>query len=118
MVDSTITQGEAWLETIIVARLDRLWQQICDGDSRVHGVKIDVQGMETEVVRGMTEVLNQFRPKLVIEFHAGVDRTCLLDLVERAGYSRCATTIEPIVGEVEPRYVDNHSYAFSPIPIS
>jgi FkbM family methyltransferase len=118
MVDSTIGKNDTWHETILVARLDWLWQQICDGKTRVHGVKIDVQGMEIEVLRGLTGLLVLNKPKLVVEVHAGVDRGCLLDLIERAGYARRGTPIEPVGGEVEPRYVDDHSYAFTPIPSS
>jgi len=114
MVDSTLAGNAAWHETILVARLDWLWTRICGGDARVHGVKIDVQGMEIEVLRGMAELLTRARPKLVVEVHGGIDRTQLLDLIESVGYTRRGTPVEPVEGEVEPRYVDNHSYAFTP----
>jgi len=115
MADSTVGQDEgaaAWQETIMVARLDWLWQRICEKNERIDGVKIDVQGMEIEVLQGMIETLQQQKPKLVIEVHRGVDRKELLGLIEAAGYSRQATPIEPIEGEVEPRYMDDRSYAF------
>jgi FkbM family methyltransferase len=38
-------------ETLMVARLDWLWPRIAGGHSPIHGVKIDVQGMELEVMR-------------------------------------------------------------------
>lgn len=118
MVDSTIAKNEAWYETILVARLDWLWQRIAGDQLRVHGVKIDVQGMELEVLRGMTNLLAQQKPRLIVEVHVGVDRACLLDFIEHAGYARRGTPIEPVAGEVEPRYVDDHSYAFMPISSS
>ena len=111
MVDSTI-QGGAWIETILVARFDWLWPQICDDRERIDGVKIDVQGMEIEVLRGMADTLRRYRPKLVIEVHRGVSRADLLDLMERLGYSRRATPIEPVEGEIESQYLDDRSYAF------
>ena len=111
MVDSTI-QREGWNETILVARLDWLWPQLCGDQKKIDGVKIDVQGMEIEALRGMSELLKVFRPKLVVEVHPGVDRNELSRLVELVGYSGCGAPIEPIEGEVEPQYIDDRSYAF------
>jgi FkbM family methyltransferase len=115
MVDSTLTKDEGrteWQETIMVARFDWLWQRICGKNERIDGVKIDVQGIEIEVLKGMIETMQQQKPKVVIELHRDVDRHELLGLIEAAGYSRQATPIEPIEGEVEPSYVDDRSYAF------
>ena len=115
MVDSTMAKDEGqakWQEAIMVARFDWLWQRISGGREQIDGVKIDVQGMEIEVLQGMIETLHRQKSKLVIEVHRGVDRKELLDLIETAGYSRQATPIEPVEGEVEPRYVDDCSYAF------
>jgi FkbM family methyltransferase len=115
MVDSTLPKDEGhtgWQETIMVVRFDWLWPQICVKNERIDGVKIDVQGMEIEVLQGMLETLRRQKPKLVVEVHAGVDRKELLDLIEIAGYSRQAIPIEPVEGEVEPHYVDDRSYAF------
>jgi FkbM family methyltransferase len=129
MVDSTIGQmtnderrttndeRKGWLETIMVARFDWLWPRICGGNLQIDGVKIDVQGMEIEVLCGMAETLREQRPRLVVEVHAGVSRAELLDLVESAGYARQATPIEPVVGEVEARFVDDHSYTFQNKPM-
>ena len=114
MVDSTIQKANAWEETLLVARMDWLWQQICNDNPSVDGVKIDVQGMEIQVLRGMTSILAQRHPKLIVEVHRGVDRGELLALVERVGYSRDAVPIEPIVGETRAQFVDDKSYAFSP----
>ncbi|MBA4375963.1 MAG: hypothetical protein C0401_07305 [Anaerolinea sp.] len=115
MVDSTLMRDEGhteWQETIMMARFDWLWPQICGEKPQIDGIKVDVQGMEIEVIRGMMEMLRAKKPKLVVEIHEGVDRGALLDLIERAGYFRQALPIEPIAGEVEPQYLDNLSYAF------
>jgi FkbM family methyltransferase len=112
MVDSTWTGG-GWSETIFVAQLDWLWPQICGARDRIDGVKIDVQGMEIDAVRGMSALLKRFKPKLVLEFHRDVSRTAILDLLREAGYSSRPAPIEPVEGETEPRYLDNRSYAFT-----
>jgi FkbM family methyltransferase len=111
MADSTLRGGcdEA---TIFVASLDWLWPQICGGDSRIDGAKIDVQGMEIEVLRGMAELLKRSRPRLAVEVHERVDREALLGLLESCGYERDATPIEPVAGETSARYLSNRSYEF------
>jgi FkbM family methyltransferase len=113
MVDSTIDEGEQ-NETILVARLDWLWPQICGRQEQIDGIKIDVQGMEIEVLKGMSNILKTFQPKLVVEVHAGVDRNELLNLIEELSYSRQARPIEPLIGEEElqARFYDNRSYEF------
>ncbi len=117
MIDSTISQGE-WLESIQVANLDWLWPHLCGTKAQIHGIKIDVQGMEIEVLRGMTAILQRWQPKLVVEVHRGVDRATLLELVKACGYNQQAIPIEPLDDEIMPQYVDNRSYAFLPIPTS
>ena len=79
---------------------------------QIHGIKIDVQGMEIEVLRGMTAILQRWQPKLAIEVHAGVDRTTLLDLLKANGYSQLAVPIQPLADETAPRYVDNPTLRF------
>jgi len=111
MVSSTL-QGRERTETILVASLDWLWPQVCGRREQIDGVKIDVEGMEIMVLRGMAKLLRAFKPKLVIEVHPGVARGELLDLVESVGYSRRGVPIAPVEGEAEPRYVDDRSYAF------
>jgi FkbM family methyltransferase len=119
MVDSTVSASPgaapAWTETILVARLDWLWPRICGSSTRIDGVKIDVQGMELHVLRGMAETLKTWRPKLVVELHRGVDREEVLSLLAELGYSRKAIPIEPVTGEKEPLFMDDRSYAFSPV---
>jgi FkbM family methyltransferase len=112
MVDSTIEPGGGALETFLVTRLDWLWSRICGERRRVDGVKIDVQGMEIDVIAGMENLLREFAPKLVVEMHRGVERGRLLDALDALGYGRRAEPIEPAGEETEPQYLDDRSYYF------
>jgi Methyltransferase FkbM domain len=113
MSDSTLKgKGESEV-TIFVASFDWLWPQLSGADARIDGVKIDVQGMELEVLRGMGTWLRAWKPKLAVEIHEGVDREVLLALLESFGYSRNSKAIDPVDGETTSRYHDNHSYAFT-----
>jgi FkbM family methyltransferase len=117
MVDSTIQEtkdksGNKGRDTILVVRLDWLWTQICSGQEHIDGVKIDVQGMEIEVLKGMSNILKSYKPKLVVEVHQGVDRDELLDVIEGAGYSRRAIPIEQFQGDAGFHYIDDRSYEF------
>jgi FkbM family methyltransferase len=120
MVDTTIRsssgagQPTSWSEAILVAQMDWLWPRIAGGDPAIHGIKIDVQGMELHVLRGMAGLLKSHHPKLVVELHRGVDRAEVLALLTQLGYSTKAVPIEPVPGEVEAQFIDDRSYAFSP----
>lgn len=121
MLDSTLVHangqtgaGNVWQEPLMVVALDDFWQSLNGNNSVVHGIKIDVQGMEIQVVRGMLSLLRAQQPKLVVEVHHGVSRPELLDLLRQAGYISMAVPIEPIEGETTPQFVDDKSYAFMP----
>jgi FkbM family methyltransferase len=117
MADRTIdTHDDSWCETIQTARFDWLWPHINAGDETIHGIKIDVQGMELEVLRGMQQILRREQPKLVIEFHRGVDRTAVFDLLNAAGYCTDAVPIEQGTQLASPasEVADDRSYEFVP----
>jgi FkbM family methyltransferase len=117
MADSTLADG-SFEEPLLVAGLDWLWPQIgqsnAGGDPGIDGVKIDVQGMEIQVLTGMRGILQRYRPKLAIEIHQGVSRRNFLELLGEVGYAPPGHPIEPLPGESDPQYADNRSYAFSP----
>ena len=46
MADSTLEAPDDEPDTLLIARLDSIWANISDGESRIDGIKIDVQGME------------------------------------------------------------------------
>ncbi|MEZ5399688.1 MAG: FkbM family methyltransferase [Bryobacteraceae bacterium] len=108
MADRTLSTGSTL--TIAHQALDSLWLSLHNGDAAIHGIKIDVQGMEGEALLGMRRVLNEQHPKLAIEFHTGVSRQPILALLGECGYSIDAEPIDPRSGEL----ADDCSYAFYP----
>jgi hypothetical protein len=111
-MSDSVWKGRGEEIPIFIASFDWLWPQICGGNARIDGIKIDVQGMEIDVVRGMSTWLKAWKPKLAVEVHAGVDREALLTLLESCGYRKDATPLEPIEGETSAQYVNDRSYAF------
>jgi FkbM family methyltransferase len=107
MADVNLTNAR-WSEPVLVAGFDGLWESLCEGNPGIHGVKIDVQGMEGAVLAGMAGTLRRWHPRLVIEFHAGVDRGAILDLLTACGYKRRPEG----VGAASMFIEDDKSYAF------
>ncbi len=116
MIDSTISDSNGFRETFLVSRLEWLWPRIAGSDLRIHGIKIDVQGMELQVIEGMRALAKKYRPKLLVEVHKGVSRERLLDLLASIGYLPQGSAVEPLPGEVDPVYADDRTYAFIPDP--
>jgi FkbM family methyltransferase len=111
---SLIQTGAAPRDTIYLTAFHAIWDMLGAGRPEIHGVKIDVQGMEIAALRGMRHWLRHSRPKLVIEVHGGVDRSALLSTVADSGYKPKGVMVDPLPGELIPGYHDDHSYAFSP----
>ncbi len=118
VIESSLDRGmathlpETGLATrLCVIGLDQLWPGINGNQPRIDGVKIDVQGMEEQTVRGMLGVLRQWRPKLIIEFHPGADRSAILRDLLSAGYLRTAFAIHSPQTEAGD-YLDDCSYLF------
>lgn len=98
MADSTIASSAPArrnAEMIRVTSLDSLWPSLAEGDLAVHGVKIDVQGMEEAAIRGMGGVLRRWHPKLAVEFHEGVDRRRIGEFLGGCGYESIPIAIGP-----------------------
>lgn len=112
MVDRTLESDAGPVSAFLTARLDWLWEQICGDRRQIDGIKIDVQGMELDALRGMTALLAEFTPPVVVEVHQGVDRDALLGLMNAAGYPPHGEPIEPSATETVSQYVDDRSYSF------
>jgi FkbM family methyltransferase len=113
MADKTFDGVDGpWLESLQIARFDWLWPIVNAGRDAVDGVKIDVQGMELDVLCGMEQLLLKHGPKLVIEFHRGVNRSAILDLLDGVGYGRRPSAIEPQAGDLSQQLLDDRSYVF------
>jgi FkbM family methyltransferase len=113
MIDSTLKDSAGFKETFVASRLDWLWPKISGLDLRIHGVKIDVQGMELQVLEGMAALARSYHPKLLIELHKGVSRQKLLDLVVSIGYLPHGSPVEPLPDEIDPVYADDRTYLFT-----
>ncbi len=109
MADYTLESSSLW-ETIYAISLDALWPALGGADGAVHGIKIDVQGMELQVIAGMRELLARWAPKLVVEFHRGVDRGEALELLASAGYSMDFEPVED--GDRGDALANDASYVF------
>jgi FkbM family methyltransferase len=107
MADSTLQQ-QAWNEGILMAQFDWIWETLSNGREAIDGAKIDVQGMEESTLRGMENMIKRWQPKLVIEFHAGVNRESILEFLADCGYKSPCESVEQDTGYLE----DNRSYAF------
>jgi FkbM family methyltransferase len=118
MIDSGLVRGD-FEEVFLAGGLDWAWRRLAPMSGAegapIHGVKIDVQGMEIEVLRGMRQTLSRWKPKLAVELHQGVSRQQLLDVLANVGYPQPGYPIEPLPGETAPLYADDRSYAFFPV---
>jgi FkbM family methyltransferase len=113
MADGTIGRL-GLMEPILISNFDDLAAGLLGESRRVDGVKIDVQGMELDVLLGMRQTLCAYRPKLIVEFHAGVNRAEILDLLQDCGYRKDGTPVEGCEDARVPAYADDRSYAFFP----
>jgi FkbM family methyltransferase len=116
MADATVASrsAHAFVDAPFV-RFDWLWPRVHGGNGTIHGIKIDVQGMELDVLEGMRDALQQWKPRVVIELHTGVSRERVIHLLSDVGYSGEAAAIDPTDGVGSARLLDDHSYAFNPI---
>jgi len=116
MIDSTLQDSTGFKETFVASRLDWLWPKISGSDMRIDGIKIDVQGMEMQVLEGMATLAKKYRPKLLVEIHKGVSRPKLLALIASLGYDPNGSAVEPLDGESDPIYADDRTYLFTADP--
>jgi FkbM family methyltransferase len=116
MIDSQLhDDGRLEMTAIVAVGLDAIWDGIADGDPVVHGIKIDVQGMELEALRGMRRLLSRYRPKIVLEIHRDVPRDEVLALLESCGYLLDPEPIDDTLGAfADPQSNANFIFQASP----
>ena len=89
-VPSGVGSGESLVE---IRSLDDVIAEISVGTARapVRLIKIDVEGMELEVLKGSEETLQQDKPHLVVEAATNVEKEKLDSYLDRFGYTsvRC-----------------------------
>jgi FkbM family methyltransferase len=100
---------------LYIVALDGLWPGICGGNLAIHGVKIDVQGMEQEVIAGMFTLLRTWQPRLIVEFHTGADRKAILHTLGEIGYKGTGIAVDGLT-EAQPDFGDDQSYIFVAVP--
>ena len=95
-----------WLDTIYCVALDKIWTRLCGNDETISGIKMDVEGMEIEVLKGMMGILRKHRPKLVIEVHVsrGVRLADLTAVLREAGYNEEGHPIEMDAEAIDKSY--------------
>jgi FkbM family methyltransferase len=90
IADQIRTEKDVHTVDVEVDTLDR---QIASGLPSPDFVKLDVEGLERDVLEGMTTLLNHTRPRLYIEIHgADIQRklenvTSVVEFLWKAGYS-------------------------------
>ena len=101
--------ADNWFEPIYCIALDKLWGTLCGADDTISGMKIDVEGMEGDVLRGMMGLLRKHKPRLVIEVHEsrGVHLEALAPALCDAGY-------DPEGRMIKPAHDLDKNYEFSP----
>ncbi len=105
------------MTAVIVVGLDAIWDGIAGGDPVIHGIKIDVQGMELDALRGMWHSLSRHRPRVILEIHRGVPRDEVLSVLESCGYLVDPEPIDDALGAfADPQ--SNASFIFQASPFS
>ena len=95
MLDSQLSSDRSdGLSQMIAIGFDSLWNGTAPMEGPIHGVKMDVQGMELEALRGMSRTLARYRPKVVLEIHKGVSRDAVLAVIGECGYEMSPIPIE------------------------
>jgi FkbM family methyltransferase len=74
-------------------------------------IKIDVEGSETEVLRGSLETIRRYRPSIVFESHPTRNREELLILLADSGYAPLAL---PLLNASAPSFLSRESFLNAP----
>jgi FkbM family methyltransferase len=117
MIDSQLPSEGAEMIAITAVGLDAIWEGVAGDDPVVLGIKIDVQGMELDALRGMRRLLETHRPTIVLEIHRDVPRDEVLGLLEDCGYLLDPEPIDETLGAfADPQ--SNASFVFRSPPFA
>jgi FkbM family methyltransferase len=98
-------------------RLDDYWKMV---NQPIHLIKIDVEGAELEVLRGAKDVLQKWRPSLLIEVHGfalpafGGSVEELQSFLTTLGYQEHRLESEHFSGKDYYQAIYRHQYASEP----
>ena len=70
---------------VAVRALDEVWRE--QGSPRITTIKIDVEGLEHEVLKGAQEVLKVYRPLLLLEANSSENHERLVEFLGPLGYA-------------------------------
>jgi len=82
-IGSVMTQKSDTLESVDTVTIDSLTTSL----NRVDVIKIDVEGAETNVLKGSRNTLNKFHPKIVFEAFTDEQYDNVMDVIESFGYN-------------------------------
>ena len=99
-------------EVVYEIAFDRIWPRLCGEIDHVSGVKIDAQGAESHVLRGMRETLQTHRPRLIVEYHRYADLTEFHSALESVGYSSVGHDIDCPASPPTSDLAHGHNYQF------
>lgn len=71
----------------ISVRTITLDDYVAQGNGPPDVIKMDVEGAETDAIRGMSETLRRHKPKLIIEFHSDEAKRSVWEVLAAAGYT-------------------------------
>ena len=83
-------------------------------DESLDEIKVDVQGAESFVLRGLRETLAKHRPKLVVEYHDYADLEEFLSTLESVGYSRTGRDVDEPSNAPTSQLLNGRNYEFPP----
>lgn len=115
MVDQQAgVQGADGVKGFLAVALDSIWESLSMNNPIIDGVKVDVQGMELETLRGMRGALTSHRPKLILEVHRDVSRPEILEVLSGCDYRVKPIPIEKAIATDFFDPMSNYSFLFLP----
>ena len=77
-----VQMQESGTERVTLVKLDDLFKM----NEKIKFIKIDVEGMESPVISGLSEIINHFKPSMYVENNGGDESKVLIELIWSLGY--------------------------------